>query len=252
MRTIYSRIRERAHQIVSLYPDSDFYKDHSAAYRQSLRLFETDPVIAGLKAFVDDHMEDDFGHGPGHAAKVAIDTGALLIIERDLSGCPEKLSERRTLLAQSAGLLHDIKRKQKNHAAEGAVYARIVLKDYPFSDDEIDDVCNSIHNHQAFKNNIQTNSLEGALISDCLYDADKFRWGPDNFKNTVWDMVSYLNPPLSVFIDQYPKGMEGLAKIKDTFRTQTGKKYGPQFIDLGLAIGDELLRVIKTEFAEYI
>ncbi len=39
-----------------------------------------------------------------------------------------------------------------------------------------------------------------------------------------------------------------LENIKDSFRSDTGKKYGPRFIDLGLAIGEELYDVIMTEF----
>jgi len=50
----------------------------------------------------------------------------------------------------------------------------------------------------------------------------------------------------------YPKGMERLYKIKSTFRTRTGKKYGPQFIDIGLAIGEDLLKVINAEFAHLL
>jgi hypothetical protein len=46
--------------------------------------------------------------------------------------------------------------------------------------------------------------------------------------------------------------MEKLKTIKTTFRTATGKKYGPQFIDLSLAIGEELFGVIKSEFSRYL
>jgi len=46
--------------------------------------------------------------------------------------------------------------------------------------------------------------------------------------------------------------MERLTKIRNTFRTDTGKKYGPQFIDIGLAIGEELFDVINTEFAHLL
>ena len=49
---------------------------------------------------------------------------------------------------------------------------------------------------------------------------------------------------------RYPQGMEGLEKIKTTFRTPTGKKYGPRFIDLGLAIGEKLYAVIQSEFSD--
>ena len=104
----------------------------------------------------------------------------------------------------------------------------------------------------SFKDNIDLGTPLGELLSNCLYDADKFRWGPDNFKDTIWDMVSYFNPPLTDFMKGYPKGMEKIAAIKSTFRTPAGKKFGPQFIDLGLAIGEELYEVIKTEFAEYL
>jgi hypothetical protein len=51
---------------------------------------------------------------------------------------------------------------------------------------------------------------------------------------------------------RYPQGMEGLEKIKTTFRTRTGKRYGPRFIDLGLAIGEKLYGVIQGEFSDYI
>jgi hypothetical protein len=46
--------------------------------------------------------------------------------------------------------------------------------------------------------------------------------------------------------------MESLKKIKTTFRTKTGRQYGPQFLDLGLAIGQELHDVILSDFSEYL
>jgi hypothetical protein len=63
-------------------------------------------------------------------------------------------------------------------------------------------------------------------------------------------MISFYNPPLSKFMARYPQGMEGLEKIKTTFRTDTGKIYGPRFIDLGLAIGQKLYEVIQSEFKD--
>jgi len=155
---------------------------------------------------------------------------------------------RRVLVAQCAGLLHDIKRKEENHAVAGAVYAREILKNYPLMPYEREDICQAIRNHEAFKDTVKINTTEGALVSDSLYDADKFRWGPDNFTDTIWQMVSYSNTPLLKFIEFYPKGMQMLENIKSSFRSDTGKKYGPRFIDLGLAIGEELYDVIITEF----
>jgi hypothetical protein len=41
-----------------------------------------------------------------------------------------------------------------------------------------------------------------------------------------------------------------LKKIRGTFRTRTGRRYGPQFIDVGIAIGDELYQVLQTDFID--
>jgi hypothetical protein len=78
------------------------------------------------------------------------------------------------------------------------------------------------------------------LLSDALYDADKFRWGPDNFSEMLWDMVARRNVPLSAVLGRFLKGMEGIEKIRETFRSETGRRYGPDFIDRGMEIGMRL------------
>jgi len=252
MEIIYARIRQRARQIVSQYPSPDFYKDHSLANELSLQYFETNAFTEKLRLFVAENLEDDFGHGIEHSLKVAIDAGALMIIENKLAGRSDNYINQRVIIVQCAGLLHDIRRRHENHAVKGAAYARKVLQVFPFKSHEVDDICRAIRNHEAFRKTVKASTSEGALVSDCLYDADKFRWGPDNFTDTVWAMVSSSNIPVAQFMDFYPEGMEKLANIKHTFRTNTGKKYGPQFIDLGITIGKELFDVIQTEFAHLL
>ncbi len=39
--------------------------------------------------------------------------------------------------------------------------------------------------HEAFKKLETSGSTNAMMISDCLYDADKFRWGSDNFTDTI-------------------------------------------------------------------
>jgi hypothetical protein len=252
MQPIYHQIRQRARQIILRHPAPDFYHDHSLAYETSIQFFDGDLVIKKLLSFVAANLEDDFGHGLMHAVKVSHDAGTLMVIEARQRGYDKDPLSRLVCLVQAAALLHDIKRKKKDHSSHAAAHAKKLLKKYPFSAEEIDNICAAIQNHEAFKDTVKTNAPEGELISNCLYDADKFRWGPDNFHDTLWDMVSYFNPPLEKFMDGYPQGMEKLATIKATFRTATGKKYGPQFIDLGLAIGEELYSVIKSEFSGYL
>ena len=252
MQPIYNQIRQRARQIVLRHPTPDFYHDHGEAYEASRKLFDSDLVIKKLLSFVTRTLEDDFGHGLMHAVKVSHDAGTLMYIEAQQGGYDKDRLSRLVCLVHSAGLLHDIKRKRKDHSTHAAIYAKKVLKQYPFSSKEIKNICGAIQNHEAFKDNIDADTPEGELLSNCLYDADKFRWGPDNFYDTLWDMVAYFNPPLDKFMDGYPQGMKKLETIKSTFRTPTGKKFGPQFIDLGLAIGKELYAVIKTDFSEYL
>jgi hypothetical protein len=251
MDAIYEQIRDQAIKIAARYPEADFYRDYPKQVEFSSRFFEADSMVCELRDFVAQKIDNDFGHGMDHADKVAKDAGALMAIEGAQNGYRDPFLTHRVRMAQCAGLLHDIKRKHEKHAKEGALYAGKVLSDYPFSDDDVADICSAIENHEAFGKTGGSKTSEGALLSNCLYDSDKFRWGPDNFTHTVWDMVSYANISVKKFMGLYPKGISFLDKIKDTFRTPTGKIYGPQFIDLGLSIGEALYGYIRTEFDAY-
>lgn len=255
MNSIYMKIHQQAIRIAAQYPAADFYMDYPDQVDYSLNFFSTDPVVCQIYDFVAENIEDDFGHGLDHVRKVAKDAGTLSLIEGQrlerLTGDCGDLKHR-VRMAQCAGLLHDIKRKHKNHAKEGAVFSEKVLVQYAFSDADIADICLAIENHEAFGQIKACKTPAGELLSDCLYDADKFRWGTENFTHTVWAMVSYSNIPIKKFMALYPKGITFLQKIKDTFRTPTGRRYGPQFIDLGLCVGEDIYQYIRTEFTEYL
>ncbi len=250
MELIYLRIRTRAREIVYRYPTPQFYTDLSWAAEISRECFDSNSLILKLRRFAESRLEDDFGHGLQHAVKVSLDAGALVLAECRNLGRSKAFAYRKLCMAQCAGLLHDLKRKDKNHALRGAETARHILKNYPFSEDEIGDIYQAIRCHEAFRETTDVNTPEGILISNCLYDADKFRWGPDNFTDTIWEMVSFSKTPLSKFVEFYPKGIRMLENARKTFRSSFGRLYGPQFIDIGLAIGRELFNVIQTEFAQ--
>lgn len=246
----FDRIRRRARRIVSRHPLPDFYADFPGAVRLSRKFFEEDPLVHRLRGFIPALLAEDIGHGLDHAVKVTLDAGALAAIECLRSGWSRRGLCRRLRLAQMAGLLHDVRRKEREHAVAGAETARLVLRRFPLSASEVEDVAVAIRNHEAFKTPVPVNTPEGQLVSDCLYDADKFRWGPDNFTDTVWDMVAFAELPLREFMDRYPRGMEMLWRIERTFRTRTGRRYGPGFIRVGLAIGWEIHRMIQEEFGD--
>ena len=252
MQPIYKRLRERARQIVAGFPPPDFYRDHHQAAEYSRQFLKNDPILIKLRQFVSDNLADNLGHGLEHAIKVTEDAGAILYIEGQAAVYSQVKLERRMCIVQCAGLLHDIKRKKKDHAVEGAAFSQEVLQDFPLSARERDYVSSAIRNHEAFKEGIPIKSPDGVLIDGCLYDADKFRWGPDNFTDTLWDMVAFFNPSVADFVIRYPGGMQRLEEIKATFRSHTGKKYGPQMIDFGIIIGQELMTVILTEFSHML
>ncbi len=250
--SIYIRIQARAKRIISQFPQPLFYEVFKTESRASAAMFETDPMIGEIRRKVAGNLEQNMGHGQKHTRKVALDSGALMIIEGRRNGYPDSFLKRRMFLAQCAGILHDVKRKEADHAQRGADYARVILRHLPFQPHEIEDIACAIRNHEAFKKLLKIDTVEGKLISDCLYDADKFRWGSDNFEDTVWAMVRFYQVPLSRFMAQYSKGLEMIELVKTTFRSHTGKIYGPEFIDIGLDIGKEISRMIRRDFSCFL
>ncbi|MBU2490922.1 MAG: HD domain-containing protein [Proteobacteria bacterium] len=245
---MYENIRIRAHEIAAHYPQPAFYRDLAGSLALSARLLKNDPFLVAVYEYVASRLENDFGHGLDHVTKVTVDAGALMHAEARQSGQDPETTGRWIVLAQCAGLLHDIRRKEKDHAARGAETAEEVLRSFPLDRFEIEDVCQAIRNHEAFKLPTPVDTPRGQAISDCLYDADKFRWGPDNFTDTVWHMACFFQVPLEEFLRRYPEGVKSVARIKETFRSETGRKYGPQFIDIGMDMGREIYDLILAEF----
>jgi len=212
-----------------------FYQEKKLEVEGSRRLFRSSPLVNECLNLVR-KKEGSIGHGIVHVQKVAIDAGAISLVENSLV---HKKSEVRrvVLLAHVAGVLHDIRRLEKNHARASADEAGILLSQFDLPKREIEAVTGAIGNHEAFQPAALLADPLARFLSDALYDADKFRWGPDNFTDMMWDMVEYRKASLDAVLKRFLKGMEGIELIRETFRTVTGKAYGPDFIDRGIKIG---------------
>jgi len=245
---VFRRLRNEARRIAEKLPEPDFYIDFADEVEASHDFFGADPVVLRLRAYVRETVGNDFGHGIDHCEKVALDAGALAGIEGATAGIKGRALLDLIRLAQVAGLLHDIRRRSRNHAREGALFAEKLLRGYPLDCRDVESICTAIYNHEAFGEHRPCTSIKDRIVSASLYDSDKFRWGPDNFTTTVWDMVEGMNLSFAAFKNHYPDGMAYIEKIKTTFRTRAGKNYGPQFIELGLYIGSALLAYIEKEF----
>jgi hypothetical protein len=215
-----------------------FYLERGREVALSRELFTAETLIAeGLRMVAE--RGACLGHGLTHIEKVAVDSGALILIEEEGKTSDDRV-RRLVLLAHLAGILHDISRTESEHATRGAEEAGRLLTAFPLRSDECVSITEAIRNHEAFRPCRQTSSPAAQLLSDVLYDADKFRWGPDNFTETLWAMLAYRGVPLQTLLFRFPHGLEGIRKIRDSFRTPTGREYGPDFIDRGLTIGERI------------
>lgn len=234
---VYAELRRRARAVARELGRPTFYRDHEKEILLSLRNLRGDDRLGILRARVFELIEDDFGHGVRHTLLVTRDAGALALIrarQLRLSGSDTEAALKR---AQAAGLLHDVRRKEPRHALKGAEAAREILPALGFKGEEVEDVAAAIANHEAFQTPEPLDTPRGQAVSDCLYDADKFRWGPDNFTDTVWCMVSFLKVPFALFRKGWAQGILAVERVRDSFRTPAGMVYGAEMIDMGLEIG---------------
>ena len=249
MEDIYSEMIAVSQKIAAFFPPPRFYTCCRPWMTLSRRLFCEDPQVGQCRAVVQRELRNNYGHGLDHGEKVAVEAGALICMEAERLSFAEPVKKRAGVLAQMAGLLHDLRRGEKDHAHLGAAAAEKILGEFSFSAEEGRMIVEAIANHEAF---VEPKKLEpglGQMVSDVLYDADKFRWGPDNFTLTLWEMLRYSQAPIVRLIHRFPKGMKGIARIQGTFRTETGKTYGPEFIDLGMQIGEKILEFLRERFA---
>lgn len=215
-----------------------FYRENEAAVRLSQAVYDTDDMVGWCRKYLS-CQTDDFGHGLSHSERVALDAGTIVAVERRDD---DPLTRDAVALVQVAGLLHDIRRKEPNHAEISARVADDILEHNGMGADRRAMITGAIRNHEAFREETPITDATARLISDSLYDADKFRWGPDNFVVTLWDMLEYSHIDIERMLTGYHTSIGGIRRVRETFRTQTGRRYGPEFIDIGLAVGEEIYR----------
>lgn len=221
-----------------------FYLEGEKAVGTSRELLLSE-VMARDAVRIISSQDDPIGHGLIHVQKVAVDAGAIVLLEDRRSWSDEEL-RRITLLAHLAGILHDIRRTERHHAQRGAEEAERVLGTFALDEKERGAITLAIRNHEAFQPHEVPEDPAARLISDALYDADKFRWGPDNFTETLWAMLLPRRIPLQVVLPRFLQGLDSLRRIRETFRTETGRRYGPDFIDRGLVIGHKLYAALRA------
>ncbi|CCO23178.1 hypothetical protein [Maridesulfovibrio hydrothermalis] len=240
MNKLLIELKQEAKALASAQPVPVFYRDLETQLEFARDMFFDHPLVIRLQEDVLPFLYDEYAHGVYHSKKVAIEAGAIVLKEGG-DDLPADRVRELVLLAQFCGLLHDSCRLDEDHALRGAETSRVILKNYPLSERSKDLIAESIARHEAFKPEQPIeNDLELTILSGALYDADKFRWGPDNFSTTLWEICDYEDWTVAEVIEKFPKGLKIIQSIESTFRTETGKKYGPEMIAQGINIGDAI------------
>lgn len=248
MDEITRRLQREAERIAAKQQVPEFYTRFKAPMALARKLYFSHPSVTLILETIRPMLQEDLGHGIYHCSRVSIDSAALILIEMELTPASRSRKERLMVLGLIAGLLHDICRGMAKHAEAGAIEAARLLKDFPLKDEEAQGICSAIANHEAFVAPSPCKSPWAQLLSDCLYDADKFRWGRDTFTHTLWHMVYRQGLTPQEIIDRFPWGLEGILKIQETFRTTTGRQYGPEIIESGAETGKEIYRYLLNHF----
>jgi hypothetical protein len=234
--SIYQRLKEKAFRTAERIGHPSFYTAHDGELEISASSFRENGLLHACRAHIDEAKLHP-AHGLPHCEKVAIEAGAIVLAERpgEDAGIEEIMS-----CAQIAGLLHDITRAGKDHSVTGSIEAGRILELSGIGKKQKRYVTAAIRNHEAFREVLTSEDESARLVSDALYDADKFRWGPDNFTTTLWLMVKASGTSARTLYNTFQEKMTGIRRIKETFRSETGRTYGPEFIDLGIEIGNEI------------
>lgn len=242
---ILKELRRQAREMASRQPIPAFYLDCAVELQFAWDMFFDHPLILRLQEDCLPFLYDDYGHGVEHSKKVAQEACAIALVEG--SALPPEDCRQMGLLAQFAGLLHDTCRLEGHHAERGAEVARMILKDYPLSDQDRERVAQAIEVHEAFRPGQELpEEPKARLLAGALYDADKFRWGPDNFVTTLWEICDYEEWSLPEITDRFPEGLSRVESVAGTFRTRTGRKYGPEMIAQGMMLGRALHEQLKA------
>ncbi len=143
------KAKKFARQIARSIEIPRFYQEKKREVERSRRLFSSSPLVRECLTLVRER-EDRIGHGIVHVRKVAIDAGAISLIENG-PVLPMPEVRRMVLLAHIAGVLHDIRRMENDHARVSAGEAAKLLAIFDLSAHEVAAITGAIGNHEAFR-----------------------------------------------------------------------------------------------------
>lgn len=241
-------LKRRAKDLAASRPASAFSRDLAEELAHAKDFFFDNPLVLRLQGDALGYLDEACGIGVEHAKKVAVDAAAIVLAEP--SGLDPEERRRLAVLAQLAGLLHDALRHEEDHADRGADLSLRILRGYPLSDEERRWISQAVAAHDSPKPPALEGPEAAILLAGALYDADKFRFGPDIFATTLWELCECDEWSLEQIAERFAEGPRLAREFAGTFRTREGRRYGPQLLAEGLSLAEELQRMIGRALAD--
>lgn len=241
-------LKHRARKLAAARPRTAFAQDCAEEIGHANSLFFEHPVMQRLQDDALPYLNEQSAIGVEHSKRVAIEAAALVLAEP--SGLDAEERRRLALLAEVAGLLHDSSRFEDDHAAQGAELSLRLLAPYPLSDEERVLVAQAVALHETALPLADTGSESARLLTAVVHDADCFRFGPEILPTTLWELCDMEEWNLERIAAVFPEGPRRAATLREAFRTEQGRRYGPAMIDEGMRMAPEYQRIIGQLLAE--
>jgi hypothetical protein len=236
-------LKRRAKDLAAGRPQNAFVMDCAEELGHASTLFFEHPLMQRLQNDALGFLNELYGLGVEHGKRVAIDAAALLLVEP--SGLEQEERRRLALLAEVAGLLHDTMRFEEDHAEKGADLCMRILRGYPFSPEERLWIAQAVALHETALPLAETGPQSALLLSGVLHDADCFRFGPDIFVTTLWELCDCDEWTFEEIAQAFPEGPKRAAALTNGFRTEQGRRYGPGLLIEGLSLSKEYMRLFE-------
>ncbi len=124
---IYDEMMNCSQGIATSFPDPRFYASCASQLADSHRIYQQAPLVCRCRKVIEQDLARNPSHGLDHAEKVAVEAGALVLAEDARIDLEGSVSFEVAALAHVAGILHDMRRGDEDHARSGSIAAGSLL-----------------------------------------------------------------------------------------------------------------------------
>ncbi|MEF2143941.1 MAG: hypothetical protein V3573_00725 [Desulfovibrionaceae bacterium] len=219
-----------------------FYLDYAEETSFASDLFFNHPALLKLQEDAVAFLYDDYMFGIDHSKHLAQDASTLILAWD--CGLDHTRQRRAAFLAQVAAMMHDIECSGgESERFDGSAYA--LLDGCTLSDSEKHLVARASTCHRIPDTSDMPEGSELRILTHALHDAYLFRFGADIFATIMWNYCDYTSQPLTEVAAQFEAALAEVQDAPMEFLTETGRKYGPEILQVGREQAQAMLRLLK-------